>query len=643
MEGEGADDERMEDWFKEGSTTSEFEEGEVVRGRVVHVGSSEVLVDVGYKSEGAIPIEEFHRHGGLPKVGDEIEVYLEAKEDNEGLIVLSKDKADKIKVWDAITQAYEKGSPVEGRVVEVVKGGLSVDVGVKAFLPGSQVDLRPVKNLAAMIGQSIRARVIKLNRRRGNVVLSRRAVLEEEREEKKKHTLEVLGEGMVLTGTVKNITDYGAFIDLGGIDGLLHVTDMSWGRVGHPSEIFQVGDQVEVVVLHFDRESGRVSLGYKQKSSDPWERVETTYAPGTKVRGRVVSLTNYGAFVELEAGVEGLVHVSEMSWTRRVRHPSKIVNVGDEVDVIVLDVNRSAKRISLGMKQVEPDPWATIDQRYAIGSRVAGKVRNLTDFGAFIELEPGVDGLLHISDMSWTRSVGHPSEILKKGQEIESQILNIDKENKRISLGLKQVQPDPWTTVAQRFPMGSRVTGKVVRLTDFGAFVELEPGVDGLLHISDMSWTRNIGHPSELLKKGQPIDTQILNVDRENKRISLGLKQIQPDPWDSVASRYPMGSRVTGKVVRLTDFGAFVELEPGVDGLLHISQMSNRPIATPADILNVGDELTLMVIRVDPNERRIGLSLKELAAVIEEPAQTEGRGRHKGRKRRGGDDYDDEE
>jgi small subunit ribosomal protein S1 len=557
MEGEGAE-ERMEDWFKEGSTTSEFEEGEVVRGRVVHVGSSEVLVDVGYKSEGAIPIEEFHRHGVLPKVGDEIEVYLEAKEDSEGLIVLSKDKADKIKVWDAITQAHEKGSPVEGRVVEVVKGGLSVDVGVKAFLPGSQVDLRPVKNLGAMIGQSVRARVIKLNRRRGNVVLSRRAVLEEEREEKKKHTLEVLAEGMVLTGTVKNITDYGAFIDLGGIDGLLHVTDMSWGRVGHPSEIFQVGDQVEVVVLHFDRESGRVSLGYKQKSSDPWERVEQTYAPGTRVHGRVVSLTNYGAFVELEAGIEGLVHVSEMSWTRRVRHPSKIVNVGDEVEVIVLDVNRGAKRISLGMKQVEPDPWATIDERYMIGSRVTGKVRNLTDFGAFIELEPGVDGLLHISDMSWTRNVGHPSEILKKGQEIESQILNIDKENKRISLGIKQIQPDPWTTVAQR---------------------------------------------------------------------------------------YPMGSRVTGKIVRLTDFGAFVELEPGVDGLLHISQMANRPISRPDEIVNVGDELGLLVIRVDPNERRIGLSLKELAHAVAPPDVDEGArggGRRRKGKQRSDYDYDEE-
>jgi small subunit ribosomal protein S1 len=550
----GVIEDRMEDWYRT-TAISEFEEGEVVRGRVVHVSPTEVLVDVGYKSEGAIPIEEFHRAGSLPKVGDDLDVYLEAKEDSEGLIVLSKEKADKIKVWDVITQAFDKGTPVEGRVVEVVKGGLAVDVGVKAFLPGSQVDLRPVKNLGALVGQMVRAKVIKLNRRRGNVVLSRRSVLEEEREEKKKHTLEVLHEGMVLTGTVKNITDYGAFIDLGGIDGLLHVTDMSWGRVGHPSEIFQVGDQVEVVVLHFDRETGRVSLGYKQKSSDPWEHVEKNYPAGHKAIGKVVSLTNYGAFVELEPGVEGLVHVSEMSWTRRVRHPSKVVNVGDDVEVIVLDVNRGAKRISLGMKQVEPDPWQTIDERYKLGDRVVGRVRNLTDFGAFVELEPGVDGLLHISDMSWTRSVGHPSEVVKKGQEIETQILNIDQDQKRISLGLKQVQPDPWTTVAQRFPMGSRVTGKVVRLTDFGAFVELEPGVDGLLHIS---------------------------------------------------------------------------------------QMAHRPISQPSEIVNVGDELTLLVIRVDPHERRIGLSLKELAHAVELSQPEEARGGRRG-KRKQRDDYDDDE
>src|SRR6202795_1082862 len=553
---DNAPEESMEDWFSlEGS--GDIQEGEVVRGRVVELRDSEILVDIGYKSEGTIPIEEFRHAGSLPKVGDEIEVYLESKEDNEGLIVLSKDKADKIKVWDAISKSDDSGTPVEGRVVEVVKGGLAVDVGVRAFLPGSQVDLRPVKNLASLMGQTIRAKVIKLNRRRGNVVLSRRAVLEEEREQKKKHTLSVLAEGMVLTGTVKNLTDYGAFIDLGGIDGLLHVTDMSWGRVGHPSEIFQIGDQVEVVVLHFDRETGRVSLGYKQKSADPWAVVDERYPVGAKAQGRVVSLTNYGAFVELEPGVEGLVHVSEMSWTRRVRHPSKLVNVGDMVDVMVLDVNKATKRISLGMKQVEADPWATIEERYKPGERVEGKVRNLTDFGAF---------------------------------------------------------------------------------------VELEPGVDGLLHISDMSWTRNIGHPSEILKKGQSVETQILNVDRDNKRISLGLKQIQPDPWETVTIRNPMGSRVTGKIVRLTDFGAFVELEPGVDGLLHVSQMSSRPIASPSDLVNVGDELTLMVIRVDPNERRIGLSLKDLAAaILEEPSQADARGRGKGRKRRGGEDFDEDE
>jgi small subunit ribosomal protein S1 len=536
----------------------DLEEGEVVRGRIVAVKDAEVLVDVGYKSEGTIPLDEFHRTGIVPKVGEEIEVYLEMKEDSEGLIVLSKEKADKIKVWDVITRAYEKGTPIEGKVVEVVKGGLAVDVGVKAFLPGSQVDLRPVKNLASMLGQQIRARVIKLNRRRGNVVLSRRVVLEEEREEKRKHTLSVLQEGMVLTGVVKNITEYGAFIDLGGIDGLLHITDMSWGRITHPSELVQVGDRIEVMVLHFDRETGRVSLGYKQKGPDPWETVEERFAISSRHHGKVVSLTNYGAFVELEKGVEGLVHVSEMSWTRRVRHPSKLVNVGDEVEVMVLDVNKGQKRISLGMKQVEPDPWGTIDQRFQPGMRIQGKVRNLTDFGAF---------------------------------------------------------------------------------------VELEPGIDGLLHISDMTWARNVTHPSEILKKGQPIETVILHVDKEAKRLSLGLKQIQPDPWESAIQKYPVGSNVRGKVVRLAEFGAFVELEPGVDGLLHISQMSHRPVSRPEDIVQLNDELTLKVIRVDPNERRIGLSLKDLAAdlamIQEEPEQIGRRGKGRRDRDRYGDDEDE--
>jgi small subunit ribosomal protein S1 len=388
-------------------------------------------------------------------------------------------------------------------------------------------------------------------------VLSRRVVLEEEREEKRKHTLSILQEGLVLSGVVKNITDYGAFIDLGGIDGLLHITDMSWGRISHPSEMLQVGDTIEVMVLHFDRETGRVSLGYKQKGSDPWESVEQRFAVGSRHHGKVVSLTNYGAFVELEKGIEGLVHVSEMSWTRRVRHPSKLVNVGDEVDVMVLDVNRGQKRISLGMKQVEPDPWEVIEQRFQPGMRIQGKVRNLTDFGAFVELEPGIDGLLHISDMTWARNVSHPSEVLKKSQAIE---------------------------------------------------------------------------------------TVILHVDKEAKRISLGLKQIQPDPWDTVIQKYPVGSNVKGKVVRLADFGAFVELEAGVDGLLHVSQMSHRPVGRPEDVVQLGDELTLKVIRVDPNERRIGLSLKDLAADLVVVEEQEHHGRRGGRRRerdRYADDDDD--
>ncbi|PYM57733.1 MAG: 30S ribosomal protein S1 [Candidatus Rokuibacteriota bacterium] len=550
-----SDQEELEALYRQ--SFQDLDEGEVVKGTIVGVKGTEVLVDVGYKSEGTIPLEEFHRSGIVPKVGEEIEVYLEAKEDAEGLIVLSKEKADKIKVWDVITRAYEKGTPIEGKVVEVVKGGLAVDVGVKAFLPGSQVDLRPVKNLASMLGQPIRARVIKLNRRRGNVVLSRRVVLEEEREEKRKHTLSVLHEGMVLPGVVKNITEYGAFIDLGGVDGLLHITDMSWGRISHPSEMLQVGDRIDVVVLHFDRESGRVSLGHKQKGPDPWETVEERFAVGSRHPGKVVSLTNYGAFIELDRGVEGLVHVSEMSWTRRVRHPSKIVNVGDEVEVVVLDVNRVQKRISLGMKQIESDPWETIEERYKPGVRVQGKVRNLTDFGAF---------------------------------------------------------------------------------------VEMEPGIDGLLHISDMTWARNVTHPSEVLKKGQPIETIILHVDKEQKRISLGLKQIQRDPWEEAVRRFPVGTNVKGKVVRLTEFGAFVELEPGVDGLLHISQMSTHPVNRPEDVVQLGDELTLKVIRVEPNERRIGLSLRELAAdlvLIEE--QEHLGGARRGGRRRERDRYGDDD
>ena len=444
----------MEDWFTRGR--GDIQEGEVVRGRVVELRDSEILVDIGYKSEGTIPIEEF-RHAGIAAQGRRRDRGLPRVQGGQRRAdrpLQGQGRQDQGLGPDlrAPTTAARRSRAGWSRWS---RAGLAVDVGVRAFLPGSQVDLRPVKNLASLMGQTIRAKVIKLNRRRGNVVLSRRAVLEEEREEKKKQTLSVLAEGMVLTGTVKNITDYGAFIDLGGIDGLLHVTDMSWGRIGHPSEIFQIGDQVEVVVLHFDRETGRVSLGYKQKSSDPWADVDQRYPVGSKVSGRIVSLTNYGAFVELEPGVEGLVHVSEMSWTRRVRHPSKLVNVGDPVEVMVLEVEQGDQahlaRHEAGRGRSRGPPSRSATSR-ARGS--SGKVRNLTDFGAFVELEPGVDGLLHISDMSWTRNIGHPSEILKKGQAIDTQILNVDRDNKRISLGLKQIQPDPWETVTAALPDG---------------------------------------------------------------------------------------------------------------------------------------------------------------------------------------------
>src|SRR6266403_1248750 len=520
-----APEESMEDWFNRG--VGDIEEGEVVRGRVVEVRDSEVLVDIGYKSEGTIAIEEFRHAGTLPKVGEEIEVYLESKEDSEGLIVLSKDKADKIKVWDAISKSHDSGTPVEGKVVEVVKGGLSVDVGVRAFLPGSQVDLRPVKNLAAMVGQTIRAKVIKLNRRRGNVVLSRRAVLEEEREEKKKHTLSVLAEGMVLTGTVKNLTDYGAFIDLGGIDGLLHVTDMSWGRVGHPSELFQVGDQIDVVVLKYDPATERVSLGHKQLITDPWANVMERYPVGARMGGKVVSLTDYGAFVELEAGVEGLIHVSEMSWSKRVKHPSKILNVGDTVDAMVLGVDPTARRISLGIKQVETNPWHDLTDKYPVGSKITGKVRNLTEFGAFVEVEDDIDGLIHISDMSWSKRIKHPSEVLKKGDVVEAMVLNIDDENQRLSLGLKQLATDIWDDFFSHRHVGDTIEGKVVRMTNFGAFVELDEGIEGLIHVSEV---------------GENYPMKIIKLAPGERKIGLSIRALKSDEFRADWEAYQEGA-----------------------------------------------------------------------------------------------------
>jgi len=518
--------EELEQLYEE--SLKHIQEGEIVRGRVVHIGRDSVLVDVGYKSEGMIDLDEFPDQGRHLQVGEEVDVLLEEKEDSEGQVILSKEKANRIKIWDDISKKYDNNDVVDGVVVARIKGGLTVDIGLKAFLPGSQIDLRPVRNLDKLIGERLQMSIIKLNKRRGNIALSRRVLLEEERQRAKEKTLASLAEGQIIEGVVKNITEYGAFIDLGGIDGLLHITDMSWGRVSHPSELFAIGDKVRVMVLKFDHEHERVSLGLKQMTADPWMNVAEKYPETSRVSGKVVSITDYGAFVELEEGIEGLVHVSQMSWARRTRHPSKIVNIGDTIEAVVLSVDKDKKRISLGMKQIEPNPWTTVDERYPVGSEVEGKVRNLTDFGAFIALEEGIDGLIHISDMSWTQRVKHPSEILKKGQKVRAVVLNVDKDNERLSLGLKQMELDPWTQVQSRYHVGQDVRVKVVKVTNFGAFAELEDGVEGLIHLSELS-REKITDPEEVVSVSQELDAKIIKIDIETRKIGLSVRAFMED------------------------------------------------------------------------------------------------------------------
>ncbi|HUG52795.1 MAG TPA: 30S ribosomal protein S1 [Vicinamibacteria bacterium] len=516
-----------------------FAEGEVVKGVVLQVSESEVIVDVGYKSEGIIPVDEFRDETGKLniKVGDSVDVLLEKTEDKEGYVVLSKEKAEKMKVWDDVERAYQERRVVVGRVIERVKGGLAVDIGVRAFLPGSQVDLRPVRNLDSLKGQELRMRVIKVNKKRGNIVLSRKAVLEEENAERKRDTLETLEEGKVLMGTVKNITEYGAFVDLGGIDGLLHITDMSWGRINHPSEVLNVGDEIKVVVLKFDRDSERVSLGYKQLKADPWTTATLKYPVAARVKGKVVSLTDYGAFVELEEGVEGLIHVSEMSWSKKVKHPSKVLTVGQEVECQVLGIDQEAHRISLGLKQVESNPWNELAEKYPVGSRLKGKVRNLTEFGAFVEVEEGIDGLIHISDLSWTKRVKHPSEVLKKGDTVEAIVLNIDAENQRLSLGLKQLATDMWDEFFSHHKVGDVVQGKVARVTNFGAFVELAEGIEGLVHVSELDEKR-IEKPEEAVKVGDIYAMKIIKTNEGEKKIGLSIKAVKQEEYQKDLESY---------------------------------------------------------------------------------------------------------
>ncbi len=505
------------------SSLQELHVGDVVRGTVVQVNDDTVIVDVGYKSEGVIPIEEFRDESGqlLVKVGDEIDVLFERRENESGLISLSKSKADRQRVWGSL----EEGSVVEGKITGRIKGGLTVDIGVSAFLPGSQVDIHPVRNLDKLLGATLKFKIIKLNKRRGNIVLSRRVMLEEERDSMRGQTLDTLVEGDVVEGVVKNLTDYGAFIDLGGLDGLLHITDMSWGRVNNPADVLTVGQKLDVKVLKFDRERERVSLGLKQIIPDPWTDVEGKYPVGGRVKGKVVSLTDYGAFIELEGGVEGLIHVSEMSWTKRVKHPNKLINVGDEVEAVVLALDIPNRRISLGMKQIEPNPWEQIGEKFPIGTVIEGQIKNITDFGIFVGVDEGIDGLVHISDLSWTRRVKHPSELYRKGDTVKSVVLNIDRENERFSLGIKQLTPDPWSVIPTKCAPGTIIRGRVTSVTDFGVFLEIEEGIEGLIHVSELS-REKVESPRDFAKPDDMLEAVVLSIDNVDRKIALSVKHL---------------------------------------------------------------------------------------------------------------------
>ena len=535
-------EEEFKELYEESLKT--FQEGEVVKGRIVGVDKEFVMIDIGYKSEGRIPISEFLTPTGeiTAQTGEWVDVLIEKRDDEEGDILLSKERAAKILVWDEISRIYRDDGVIEGKIVGKVKGGLTVDIGIPAFLPGSQIDLQPIRDMDHLLGESFPFKILKYNKKRNNVVLSRRVLLEKEREEQRNAILDTLENDQVLEGIVKNITDYGIFIDLGGIDGLLHVTDMSWGRASHPSELCKVGDKMQVKVLNFDKERHRVSLGLKQLHPDPWTTVTERYPIGRKVKGKIVNLTDYGAFVELENGVEGLIHVSEMSWTQKVKHPSKIVSVGEIVEAVVLSVDPDKKRISLGMKQVEPNPWDVIAEKYPEGTVIEGKIKNITDFGIFIGIDEGIDGLVHISDISWIKRVRHPSELYKKGQEIQAKVLHIDKDQERFSLGVKQLEVDPWEEIPKKYPTGSVVNGVITNVTDFGIFVEVEEGVEGLVHVSEVS-KEKIKTPVGLYKAGDTITAKVINVARKERRIGLSIRRAKKEEDQTLMKEYLNSSK----------------------------------------------------------------------------------------------------
>jgi small subunit ribosomal protein S1 len=506
-----------------------LKEGQVVEGEVIQIIKDFVMVDIGFKSDGQINIDEFKRgEDGKPmiKVGDKIEVFLEKTEDENGMVVLSKGKADQLKIWDEIAKSCEKNEIVEGMITNRIKGGFTVDIGVPAFLPGSQVDLHPIKDMDSLIGKKFKFKVLKFNKKNGNIVLSRRAILEAKQVVLREKILKTILEGQIVQGIIKNIADYGLFIDLGGIDGLVHITDLSWGRVTHPSEMFSIGDKLEVKILSIDRERERVSLGLKQINPDPWEKVAEKYTVGNQLEGKVVSITNYGIFIELEKGIEGLIHISEMAWTKKIKHPSQMVNIGDEVKAVVLDLDVPKKRISLGIKQLEPNPWTLLEEKYKVGTKVKGQIKNLTDFGIFVGIGEGIDGLVHISEISWTQRIKHPAEIYHRGDTIEAVVLNIDKENERFSLGIKQLYPDVWENIEEKYKIGQKVSGEVTNITDFGIFLEIEDGVEGLIHIKEVS-KEKVDKLNLFTKVGATLSAMLINIDKKDRKIGLSIKSLE--------------------------------------------------------------------------------------------------------------------
>ena len=558
----------IEEMYEE--SLRQIQEGELIKGEIIKIDEEYVLVDIGYKSEGVIRINEFQSSDGkvTAKPGDKIDVVLERKENDEGLVILSMEKAKKIKVWDQVRDVYNNDGTIEGKVMFRVKGGLSVDIGgLPAFLPGSQIDLHPIRDLDSLVGQVMELKILKYNKRRNNIIVSRRALLEAERVKEKAKTLSLLKESSIVKGEVKNITDYGLFVDLGGIDGLLHITDMSWGRVAHPSSMYKIGDEITVKIISFDREKERVSLGLKQLKPDPWIDAPNRFPVGTKVTGRVVNLTDYGAFIEIEEGVEALIHISEMSWTRKAKHPSQIVSIGDTVEAVVLNLDTENKRVSLGMKQIKPNPWDLIEEKYPVGTIIEGRIKNITDFGLFIGIDEEIDGLVHISDISWTKKIKHPSELYKKGDEVQAKVMTVDKDNERFSLGIKQLTENPWEEIPEKYKVGTKVTGKVTNITDFGIFVELEEGIEGLVHSSEISKGKSKS-PLGKFQIDDVIQALVVNVSKEEKKIALSLRKLQEKEFKDIYDNYKDGM----KEEVTSDFGMLIKEKIESDDALNLQK-----------------------------------------------------------------------